>query len=226
MPTLYGKTFTRAELIERGGDMRQFGGVRLGELADGAERGVRTADIRTGSGLEFTVLADRGLDIGAASYRGASLAWHSPTPFAHPAFYEPEGLGWLRGFGGGLMTTCGLTYFGAPTVDEGQPLGLHGHASNLPATNLACGGDWHGDEYELWVSGQMREARLFGENMVLRRRISTRLGRVTPGGRRRGHERRLRDDPPHDALPLQPGLPCAQRGLRAADQLEDAAPRR
>ena len=31
MPTLYGKSFTRAELTERGGDMRQFAGVRLGE---------------------------------------------------------------------------------------------------------------------------------------------------------------------------------------------------
>ena len=123
MPTLYGKSFTRAELTERGGDMRQFAGVRLGELGDGFERGVRTVDFRTGSGFDFTVLADRGLDIGAANFNGAALAWQSPTPYAHPAFYEPDGLGWLRGFGGGLMTTCGLTYFGAPNVDEGAAAG-------------------------------------------------------------------------------------------------------
>jgi hypothetical protein len=122
------------------------------------------------------VLADRGLDVGAASFNGAALAWQSPTSYMHPAFYEPDGLGWLRGFGGGLMTTCGLTYFGAPNVDEGQPLGLHGRASNLPATQLAYGADWHGDECELWVSGQMREVRFFGENVVLRRRISTWMG--------------------------------------------------
>ena len=156
--------------------MRQFAGVRLGELGDGFERGVRTVDFRTGSGFDFTVLADRGLDIGAANFNGAALAWQSPTPYAHPAFYEPDGLGWLRSFGGGLMTTCGLTYFGAPNVDEGQPLGLHGRASNLAATNLAYGADWHGDEYELWVSGQIREVRFFGENVVLRRRISAWLG--------------------------------------------------
>ena len=145
-------------------------------LSDGFERGVRTVDFRTGSGFDFTVLADRGLDIGAANFNGAALAWQSPTPYAHPAFYEPDGLGWLRGFGGGLMTTCGLTYFGAPNVDEGQPLGLHGRASNLAATHLAYGADWHGDEYELWVSGQIREVRFFGENVVLRRRISAWLG--------------------------------------------------
>ena len=87
MPTLYGKSLTRAELTERGGDIRQFAGVRLGELGDGFERGVRTVDFRTGSGLDFTVLADRGLDIGAANFNGAALAWQSPTSYAHPAFY-------------------------------------------------------------------------------------------------------------------------------------------
>jgi hypothetical protein len=176
MATIFGRSFTRAELAERGGDIGQFAGVRISELGDGFERGVRIADIRTGSGFEFTVLADRGLDIGAAYFGSAPLAWRSPAAFSHPAFFEPEGLGWLRGFGGGLLTTCGLTYFGAPTVDEGQPLGLHGRASYLPAANLAHGADWHGDEYKLWVRGQMREARLFGENLLLRRCISARLG--------------------------------------------------
>ncbi|MDQ4078755.1 MAG: aldose 1-epimerase family protein, partial [Chloroflexota bacterium] len=38
------------------------------------------------------------------------------------------------------------------------------------------GGEWHGDEYEMWVSGQLREAVVFGENLLLRRHISARLG--------------------------------------------------
>jgi hypothetical protein len=176
MANLYGRSFTRAQLAERTGDMRQFAGVRLGEMADGFERGVRTADFRTGSGFDFTVLADRGLDIGIASYAGTPLAFQSPAPYAAPAFYEPAGLGWLRGFGGGLMTTCGLTYFGAPGDDQGEELGLHGRASNLPATNLAYGAEWQGDEYDMWVSGQIRQVRFFGENVVLRRRISARMG--------------------------------------------------
>jgi hypothetical protein len=137
---------------------------------------VRTLDFRTGSGLAFTVLADRGLDIGQAFFNAAPLAWRAPVPHANPAFYEPEGLGWLRGFGGGLLTTCGLTYYGAPGLDGDQPLGLHGRASYLPATNVAYGGEWHGDEYEMWAAGQLREAVVFGENLVLRRRISAWLG--------------------------------------------------
>ena len=61
MATLFGKTFARAELLQYVGDIRQVGGVRLATLADGPERGVRIADLTTGSGLRFTVLLDRGM---------------------------------------------------------------------------------------------------------------------------------------------------------------------
>ncbi len=176
MATLFGTTYTRAELLQHVGDISQLAGVRLGELGDGFERGLRVADVRTGSGLTFTVLLDRGLDIGWASFGGASLSWRSPTTAIGPAYYEPAGLGWLRGFHGGLVNTCGLTYFGAPGADEGQALGLHGRASYTPASHIAYGGDWRGDEYELWLSGQLREAVVFGENLTLRRRITARLG--------------------------------------------------
>ncbi len=92
-------------------------GIRPVTLADGPERGVRAADVRTGDGLNFTVLLDRGMDIGPAEYRGIPLAWISPTGPISPAFYDPRGIGWLRTFHGGLLTTCGLTQTGVPNVD-------------------------------------------------------------------------------------------------------------
>lgn len=176
MPTLFNTPLTRGQLMARGGDLAQFGGVRLSELSDGFERGVRIADFATGSGLNFTVHIDRGLDLGAATYRGAPLAFRTNVPAIHPAYFEKDGLGWLRGFPGGLLTTCGLTYIGAASTDEGEPLGIHGRASFLPASHVAYGGDWHGDEYEMWLTGELREARFFGENLVLRRRIAAWLG--------------------------------------------------
>ena len=120
MATLFGASYTRDELLQRVGDISQFAGVRVGELGDGFERGVRVADFRTGSGFEFTVLVDRGLDIAWAAFAGASLCWRSQTTAKAPAFYEPKGLGWLRGFHGGLVSTCGLTSIGVPVIDEGQ----------------------------------------------------------------------------------------------------------
>jgi hypothetical protein len=158
------------------GDLSQVAGIRLGEWTDGVERGLRVADVRTGSGLAFSVLLDRGMDIGPASYKGMPLAWVSSTGWAHPMYFDPLGNGWLRTFGGGLLTGCGLTYLGAAGEDEGEPLGLHGRLSHLPASRVRVDEAWQGDECSFWVEGEMRQARVFGENLRLKRRISVALG--------------------------------------------------
>jgi hypothetical protein len=176
MAYLYGRQWSRAALLARVGDLAQVAGVRVSQWDDGPERGIRVAEVRTGSGLEFTVLLDRGMDIGPAAYRGLPLAWISPAGFGHPAYYEPEGIGWLRTFGGGLMTGCGLTYLGAPDVDQGEVLGVHGRVSHLPVRQAQAGEKWEGDECRLWVAGEMRQARIFGENLRLTRQITSWLG--------------------------------------------------
>ena len=50
--------------------MSQFAGVRLMTLGDGVERGIRMLEFRTGTGLRFTVLVDRALDIADCEYQG------------------------------------------------------------------------------------------------------------------------------------------------------------
>ena len=92
-------------------------------------------------------------------------------------FFEEPGLGWLRNFPGGLVTTCGLTYAGAPCEDNGEKLGLHGRFSNTPASNVWVDGEWEGDDYRMWAVGKIRESRLFGENILLKRKVSAVLGR-------------------------------------------------
>jgi len=176
MAKLFGKDYSKKELLARVGDISQIGGVRLYTLADGVERGVRAVDFRTGSGLDFTVLVDRGLDISTAAYKGQPLAWRSSTGDVSPAYYEEPGLGWLRSFYGGLVVTCGLTYAGAPSVDKGKALGLHGRVSNLPASNVFADAAWQDDEYIMWVHGKIRETAVFGENVELQRCITARLG--------------------------------------------------
>lgn len=176
MAKLFNRTWKRAELLDYVGDLSQVAGIRLGEWSDGVERGLRVADVRTGSGLTFSVLLERGMDIGSAAYKGMPLAWVSPAGWAHPMYFEPEGLGWLRTFGGGLLTGCGLTYLGAAGEDEGEQLGLHGRLSHLPARHVRVDEAWQGDQCEFWVEGEMRQARVFGENLRLKRRITAGLG--------------------------------------------------
>jgi hypothetical protein len=111
------------ELMKYVGNLAQAGGCRHYVLSDGWARGLRAADINTGSGLQYTVLPDRAMDISLASYGGRNLVFLTGNGETNPAFYEPEGIGWLRTFAGRLLTTCGLTYFGSPCTDDNEALG-------------------------------------------------------------------------------------------------------
>jgi len=176
MPKLYGRPEPPYELRRRVGDISQVAGVERCTLREGPADGVDAAEFRTGSGFAFQVLLGRGMDIARAEYCGVPLAWRSHVPPVHASHFEPEELGWLWGFTGGLMTTCGPTYVGAPCEDEGESLGLHGRASYLPASHVHTDAEWRDGEYAIWAEGRMREARVFGPNVEIRRRISTCLG--------------------------------------------------
>lgn len=176
MATLFGQQHTREELLAHVGDLSQVAGVRMMELSDGLERGVRIADVRTGSGLRFQISLDRGMDLSMAEYKGIPLAFRTANGDVHPHRYEQEGPGWVRCFPGGLMTGCGMTQVGSPCTDEGESLGQHGRLSLLPAARVRQETRWEGNECTLEVSGEMREATPFNENLLLRRAVGVRLG--------------------------------------------------
>jgi hypothetical protein len=175
MPQLFGRDYTRQTLEQSVGSMAQIAGIRLVELADGKARGMRAAHVFTGSGFRFQVLLDRAMDIGAAEFMGKPLPWLHPA-LGTPEQFEPQGLGWLRTFGGGLVTTCGLTHVGGPEDEGREHFGLHGRISHIPAENLRVWQEWRGEDYVLAIEGQTRQTVLFGENLLLTRKISTRLG--------------------------------------------------
>ncbi|MCX7005987.1 MAG: aldose 1-epimerase family protein [Kiritimatiellaeota bacterium] len=162
------------------GTMQQLAGVRTSVLDDGRGRGVRVADFDNGSGLAFQVLLDRGMDIGRATFKGIPLGYLTPVGIVHPSYYEPDGLRWLRSFGGGLLTGCGLSTVGSPEAESGMrvdgPLGLHGRLSNTPAEKPAVAEEWVDGQYRLKVSGLLREASFFAENLECHRTISTVFG--------------------------------------------------
>ncbi|MFN2168634.1 MAG: aldose 1-epimerase family protein [Anaerolineae bacterium] len=176
MVMLDGREYTREELLSYVSDLSQVGGVRLCTLDDGSERGVRMAEFRTGSGFAFDVLLDRGMDIGRAEHKGRALAWRSAAGTPHPAHYGPGIERFRRFFHGGLMAGCGLENVGSPGEDEGEALPADVRLSATPASHVSYGGEWRGDEHILWVEGQMRQAVLFGSNLLLKRRVWAELG--------------------------------------------------
>lgn len=160
----------KQELLKRIGSVEQIGGIRDFTFQDGKAKGVRGIEINTAK-VRFTILPDRCMDIAQAYYKEHAVSWISKTGITAPSYYEKDGFGWLRGFYGGLITTCGLRNIGGP-VDEH---GIHGRIANIPAQKVSVFADWVGDEYVMKVSGEMRESVVFGENLVLKRTITTKL---------------------------------------------------
>lgn len=186
MPDLFGKRYGRDTLLRRVGRLGQVAGVRLVTLGDGSERGVRVLEFRTGTGFAFEVLVDRAFDIGRCEHGGRSLAWDSGVGFSGPWYYEPEGLGFLRNWGGGLLTTCGLDHalftatdtveqYGYPPKQD-EELGLHGRVSSRPARLVGHGERWYGDACVLWAEAEVLQASVFGEHLLLRRQIEAHVG--------------------------------------------------
>src|SRR3972149_1561532 len=134
MPKLWGQTYTRLDLLNHIGDMRQLAAVQPFELSDGRERGVRSVNVRNAAGLEFTVATDRGMGLTDLRFHGVPLPFITAVDVAHPAYAEHTGLGWLRTWPGGFSTPCGLTQVGSPGNDAGEELGIHGRISSLPAS--------------------------------------------------------------------------------------------
>ena len=214
------------------GGRTPFAGVRLVTLGDGAERGVRALEFRTGTGLAFSVTVDRALDIADCSFRGAPVGWTSPTGVRNPGLHEYEGedgLGFLRSFTG-LLQTCGLDHMlfmdeaDLPYIHSARKRvrqSIHGRVSFLPARLTGYGERWEGDRCILWAEGEVVQAAVFGENLVLERRIEAEAGtsriRIADRVVNRGFE-----PTPHMMLyHIQAGHPVLDEGSRYLAPIEE-----
>jgi len=158
----------------------QLGGIETSILDNGSGRGNRIAWFNTGTGLRYKVVIDRGMDIAEAFYNQHSLAWLSHGGFTSPQPMSDKGIDWLRTFGGGLLTTCGLSHVGGPESDSFGERGVHGLISNIPAEiESIIQPDPVAGKMEMSITGIMRETRVFGPSLELRRTISGRLGEAT-----------------------------------------------
>jgi hypothetical protein len=169
------------------------------------------------SGLCFSVLPGRALDIASAHYKGMSLCFRGNTGDVGPAFYEPQGYGWMRGFFGGLLTSCGLIFVGHPEVDpeeENEQLGLHGRLAFIPAKGVLADCNWEDEDYVVRVRGKMREAVVFGTNLELTREISTVLGEKRLWIHDRIENLSVEPSPLMMVYHTNPGFPLLDAGAR------------
>jgi hypothetical protein len=187
MPHLYNRWWSRAELLRHVGHLSQVGGVQLLAAENGPPRGVRLLEFRTGTGFAFKVAVERGMDVGYCEYQGASLGWIPPTLLPGPWYFEQqEEFGWLRAGLGGFCNSCGMVHIGnpetAPVPHYNFPArpteryGVHDRMALIPAELLGFGERWEGDDCILEATGRVVQAQTYGENLVLTRRYTARLG--------------------------------------------------
>lgn len=157
----------------------QLGGIETSVLDNGPGRGTRIAWVNTGTGLRYKVVLDRAMDIADAFYNQYSLAWLNNPGVTPPQPFSNRGVDWLRTFGGGLLTTCGLDHVGGPEADGFGERGLHGQISNIPAeVESIIQPDPVAGKMEMRITGVIKQTKIFGPSLELRRTISGTLGKA------------------------------------------------
>jgi hypothetical protein len=155
----------------------QLGGIETSILDNGPAKGTRIAWINTGSGLRYKVVIDRGMDIADASYNQQGLAWLSHLGITAPQPFSNQSADWIKTFGGGLVTTCGLDHIGGSESDEYGDRGLHGSFSNLSAEiESIIQPDPLAGNMEMSITGIIKQSQPLGLQLELRRTISGTLG--------------------------------------------------
>lgn len=146
-------------------------------FADGTARGLRAVEIRGGGGFQFTVLPDRGMDIAEACYKGIPVGYLSKMGIKNLPLCAAENNGEFgRYFAAGLLTTCGLDNVGSECVVLGKHFPQHGRHTFTPAETVCIHKYWEEGRYTIALTGTMRLASLFEENLLMKRTIKTTMG--------------------------------------------------
>jgi len=155
------------------GNKNQLFSVKNYIMTGGKANNLRAIDIINGKGLFMTILPDRCMDIYQLIYKDMNISYISSAGAVHPSYYDNRGLEFLRSFFAGFLTTCGLETICGPSEDDGEALGLHGRISNTPADNYYAKiiEDTESGSPEIIITGEMTQARLFGDKYSLTREI-------------------------------------------------------
>lgn len=149
------------------GDDYQLYGAYSYERLEGKSKGMTFYHLKNGKGLEMDVSLDRNADISSLSYKGINLSYLSPCGHVASSYYDDKGDGFLKSFTAGFLTTCGLTTFGSPSLDDGVELPLHGTIGNTPVSYSF----YSVNENEILVQSLTKDETIFSHKLTLQRKI-------------------------------------------------------
>ena len=164
-------TEEQKKLLAYAGNLSQLAGIRESVITGGRGGGMRIAEVWNAAGLRFTVLPDRCCDIYGLSYRETNLSYVSKNGLtSDKAVSSAKGeFSWQ--WQGGALVTCGLDNTGGHS--GGCP--THGRIGGIPADHFGTDCFFSGDDYILRITGEMRQTRMYGHQLILRRSIETSL---------------------------------------------------
>lgn len=162
-------------LMKYCGSLQQMVYARPITYKEGRAEQLNAIEAKCGD-IFFHLAADKALDITDFSYKGMNMTFLAKPGLEGRNQYDTNGEEALRSIMGGLFFTCGLENICAPCSIDGKDYPMHGRMRTTPAEHVSTDVITEGDSYKLIISGEMREAELFGENMVLRRKIESILG--------------------------------------------------
>ena len=129
------KKYSQKEILEKVGDISQLVGLKKYELKEGMANGTCAIDFKTDR-LTFTVLPGRGMDIAWFSYKDIPIAYISKSGVVSANLNSTYHNEWLKGFFGGMLTTCGMSNVGPPETTDGVHYGMHGRVSYINAAQF------------------------------------------------------------------------------------------
>lgn len=214
----------KQDLMKRMGSLQQVAYIRPVEYTQGRASALKAFDVKNGP-LSFRILGDKCLDVGEFSYKGVNFSFLSKPGLQGRNHYDTHGQEALHSIMGGLFFTAGLENICAPCTSQGKAYPMHGRIRTTPAEHLSSDACWDGDDYVLRASGEMREAELFGENLVLRRSIETRLGEKSFTLTDEIENQSFRDEPLMILYHINIGYPLLDEGTEILLPTRSVVPR-
>ena len=155
----------KEELLRLCGSMEQLVTARPIEFRDGKADGLKGILVQNGP-LETLLMESKCLDPAWLRYKGINISFLSKPGLQGKTCLETDPQQSGRSMMIGAMMTCGFeNIHGGQTID-GNFYPAHGRIRSTAAEKVCTDAAFVNGDYAVTVSGEMREATLFGENMV------------------------------------------------------------
>ncbi len=141
-------------------NFEQVASIRRYTVTDGRAQGLKVLDCDNGK-IRFLLNESKNLDVMQLYHEGQNVSFLSKNAFT------AREIGFLKRFEGGMLYTCGLDSVGGREGFE-----LHGGLHNTPAEIVRAECTQEG----ITIESVTRVTSLFGENLVLKRKIFSAIG--------------------------------------------------